>query len=93
MIGDPEKKGIEIGPVVDKSQYDRIMNIISTAANNKEGTLLHGGRALGDKVVITSPTYSNRDHNSYDRASTSNLQFSPILQIPLRFIRMKFLDP
>lgn len=43
VIGDPEEDGVEIGPVVDKAQYDRINGIISEAIANKEGTLLQGG--------------------------------------------------
>jgi acyl-CoA reductase-like NAD-dependent aldehyde dehydrogenase len=58
VIGDPEKKGIEIGPVVDKAQYERIMNIISTATTSREGTLLHGGNAIGDKVHINHVPYN-----------------------------------
>lgn len=52
VIGDPDQEGVEIGPVVDKAQYDRIMNIISNARENKEGTLVHGGSALKDKVFV-----------------------------------------
>ncbi|ORY69034.1 aldehyde dehydrogenase domain-containing protein [Pseudomassariella vexata] len=55
VIGDPETKGIELGPVVDKAQYDRIMNIISTAQNDKEGTLLCGGNAMGSKGYYIEP--------------------------------------
>ncbi|KAH6632883.1 Aldehyde/histidinol dehydrogenase [Boeremia exigua] len=54
-IGDPEKEGVEIGPVVDKAQFDRIMGIISDAKKNKDGTLLHGGRTLGDKGFYIEP--------------------------------------
>lgn len=50
VIGDPYQEGVEIGPVVDKAHYDRIMNIISSAKNNKESSLIHGGSALEDKV-------------------------------------------
>ncbi|KIV98709.1 uncharacterized protein PV09_09536 [Verruconis gallopava] len=56
LIGDPEKEGTEIGPVVDKAQYDRIMGIISTATEQKEGSLLQGGKAIGTKGYYIEPT-------------------------------------
>ncbi|EMT72645.1 Retinal dehydrogenase 1 [Fusarium odoratissimum] len=37
VLGDPEAPGTEIGPVVDKAQYDRIMGIISSAKKNNDG--------------------------------------------------------
>ena len=49
-IGDPEKEGTAIGPVVDKVQFDRIMGIIDTAKAEKQGTLHSGGRQLGSEV-------------------------------------------
>ncbi|OAL53135.1 aldehyde dehydrogenase [Pyrenochaeta sp. DS3sAY3a] len=63
VIGDPEKNGVEIGPVVDKAQYDRINGIIADAKAKKEGTLLHGGgvRSMGyyiEPAVFTNTTAS-----------------------------------
>lgn len=92
VIGDPEKEGVEIGPVVDKAQFDRIMGIISSAKDKKDGTLIYGGRTLGDKV------YTNNDQrvgsimeaNLGDRASTSNLLFLQIPQEALLYTKMKF---
>lgn len=49
-IGDPEKKGTEIGPVVDKAQFERIMGILNTAKAEKQGTLHSGGGQLGSEV-------------------------------------------
>lgn len=54
VIGDPNEAGKEIGPVVDKSQFDRIMGIISTAKDDGQGTLLAGGKSLGSKVSLQS---------------------------------------
>jgi hypothetical protein len=51
VIGNPDDANSEIGPVVDKSQYDRIMNIIDTAQNDREGTLLVGGSSLDPEKV------------------------------------------
>jgi acyl-CoA reductase-like NAD-dependent aldehyde dehydrogenase len=50
LIGDPDETGKEIGPVVDKSQFDRIMAIISNAKEANEGHLLMGGQRIGTKV-------------------------------------------
>lgn len=50
VVGDPEDKATQIGPVVDKLQYERIMGIIETAAKEKQGTLLAGGRPAHSKV-------------------------------------------
>jgi acyl-CoA reductase-like NAD-dependent aldehyde dehydrogenase len=50
VIGDPEKKGTELGPVVDQHQYDRIMNIIDTAKREGQGSLLLGGNKIGSKA-------------------------------------------
>ncbi|KAK2693058.1 hypothetical protein QWA68_007197 [Fusarium oxysporum] len=44
VLGDPEAPGTEIGPVVDKAQYDRIMGIISSAKENNDGKVLTGGQ-------------------------------------------------
>lgn len=49
-IGDPEEKGTEIGPVVDKAQFERIMGILNTAKAEKQGTLHSGGGQMGSKV-------------------------------------------
>lgn len=50
LIGDPNEAGKEIGPVVDKAQFDRIMKIISNAKEADEGHLLMGGQRIGTKV-------------------------------------------
>ncbi|KAM5352827.1 hypothetical protein ACJ41O_005549 [Fusarium nematophilum] len=55
-IGDPEESGIEIGPVVDKLQHERVMGIISSAKENKDGTLLAGGQQIGKKGYFIEPT-------------------------------------
>lgn len=52
LIGDPEDKATQIGPVVDKSQYDRIMGIIESARDQGDGELIVGGRQKGETVSI-----------------------------------------
>lgn len=63
VIGDPDKQGTEIGPVVDKAQFERVMGIISTAKEEKAGTLLTGGERIGSKV--------SHNHRPIGRASRS----------------------
>ena len=50
-IGNPEASGSEIGPVVDKAQYERILGIIDSARDGKQGNLLCGGRKDTEKVL------------------------------------------
>lgn len=50
VIGDPEAPETQIGPVVDKAQHERILDIVSSAIENKDGKVLIGGQQLGDKV-------------------------------------------
>ncbi|KAM0206075.1 hypothetical protein ACHAQI_008566 [Fusarium lateritium] len=56
VLGDPEAPGTEIGPVVDKFQYDRIMGIVSAAEENNDGRILIGGQKLSDKGYFIEPT-------------------------------------
>lgn len=50
VTGDPNAAGSEIGPVVDKAQYDRILGIVDNAKEEGQGTLLVGGKPLLSKV-------------------------------------------
>ena len=50
LMGDPESEKTEIGPVVDKAQFDRVMSIIDAAKAERQGTLLMGGKVKGTKV-------------------------------------------
>ncbi|KAE8155244.1 aldehyde dehydrogenase [Aspergillus avenaceus] len=56
VMGDPEATGTELGPVVDKAQYDRITKIIERAQSEEEGTLLIGGRPKSTKGYYIEPT-------------------------------------
>ena len=51
QLGDPEVSHTSIGPVVDKAQFDRVMKIIDTAQEEKQGTLIMGGKVSGTKVL------------------------------------------
>jgi acyl-CoA reductase-like NAD-dependent aldehyde dehydrogenase len=52
LIGHPENPGSEIGPVVDRAQFDRIIGIIDSARAEDQGTLLMGGKRIGEKVTL-----------------------------------------
>ncbi|KAH6682825.1 aldehyde dehydrogenase domain-containing protein [Halenospora varia] len=68
MLGDPEKNETSIGPVVDKAQFDRIINIINAAQTENQGTLLMGGKASGTKGYYIEPaifTDTQLDANIY----------------------------
>lgn len=52
-LGNPENTETVIGPVVDKAQFDRVINIIDTAKTENQGTLLMGGKASGTKVFCS----------------------------------------
>lgn len=53
-IGDP-LKGYEVGPIVDKIQFDKIMDYIKLG--KKEGAkLIAGGKRYGDKGYFIEPT-------------------------------------
>lgn len=61
LVGDPEKKGTMIGPLVDELQFNRVSGFIERGKNG-QGKLLVGGQRIGDKVSthlrwnIKSPT-------------------------------------
>ncbi|GME50685.1 aldehyde dehydrogenase domain-containing protein [Neofusicoccum parvum] len=55
-MGDPEDGNVELGPVVDKAQYERILDIIETAKKNGDGTLLAGGSSQGSQGYYIQPT-------------------------------------
>lgn len=50
LLGDPEKQDTTMGPVVDKGQFDRILDIIETARRESQGNLIMGGKAKDGKV-------------------------------------------
>jgi len=55
-VGDPEKEDTTIGPLVDETQFNRVTGYIERGQNG-QGTLLLGGKKIGDKV--RSITVSN----------------------------------
>ena len=54
-IGDPLDKNTEVGPIINKAQFDSIMNYIKTG--KEEGAeILTGGNRVGDKGYYIEPT-------------------------------------
>lgn len=51
VIGDPEAKETQIGPLIDQDQFDRVSGFIKRGQEG-QGTLLVGGQRIGDKVCI-----------------------------------------
>lgn len=47
-FGDPEAEGTFAGPVVDRSQYDRVMGFVERG--KKQGTVIAGGDRIGTQV-------------------------------------------
>jgi aldehyde dehydrogenase (NAD+) len=62
--GDPFGGGVMNGPLVDKIQFDKVMNYIDEG-NSVAGRTLAGGGRLGDKGYYVKPTaYLDVDENS-----------------------------
>ncbi|KAL4888905.1 aldehyde dehydrogenase [Aspergillus ambiguus] len=53
-IGDPDDRSTIMGPLVDNSQFKRVMGFIERGA--AQGTLLTGGNRVGDKGCFVAPT-------------------------------------
>lgn len=54
MTGDPTKEGTQLGPIVDKAQFDKVMGFIE--AGKKDTDLVTGGARIGDKGNFIEPT-------------------------------------
>jgi acyl-CoA reductase-like NAD-dependent aldehyde dehydrogenase len=53
-VGDPsESEGVEVGPVISKSQQERVFGFLDRA---KKATVLTGGDANGDRGFFVKPT-------------------------------------
>ncbi|KAH8588584.1 aldehyde dehydrogenase domain-containing protein [Bisporella sp. PMI_857] len=53
-IGDPNNAQTQIGPLVDKSQFERVSGFIERGKS--QGTLLTGGTRVGDSGFFIEPT-------------------------------------
>ncbi|EXJ87662.1 hypothetical protein A1O1_04586 [Capronia coronata CBS 617.96] len=54
VMGDPEAPGTELGPMVDRAQYERVSGFIQRGQS--QGKLLVGGPRVGDKGLFIEPT-------------------------------------
>ncbi|CAG8980373.1 hypothetical protein HYALB_00013720 [Hymenoscyphus albidus] len=55
-VGDPDKEGTMMGPLIDKAQFDRVSGFIARGQSEKQGTLLTGGSRIGDSGFFIEPT-------------------------------------
>jgi aldehyde dehydrogenase (NAD+) len=53
-IGDPEAESTQLGPLIDKAQFDRVSGFVERGRD--QGTLLTGGSRIGDKGFFIEPT-------------------------------------
>lgn len=78
VLGNPDQDGIQIGPVVDKAQYNRIMSFINNAVDKKEGDLIAGGSSVGSKVCKENKTSTpHRFIANKSRVTSSSRLSSP----------------
>lgn len=78
-VGPPSDFGNFIGPVIHKGAFDRLSSVIDEAKNDKELTLLTGGKYDGSKGYFVHPTIyqtSNPNHELLSREL-----FGPVLVI------------
>jgi aldehyde dehydrogenase (NAD+) len=76
-MGDPEKEGIVLGPLVDEDQFNRVTGFVERGILKKQGTLLTGGGKKGgsDGYFVTPTVFT---HVSPDAEIYSNEIFGPV---------------
>ena len=82
-VGDGTEEGVELGPLQNKSQYEKVLAIIADAA--EKGTIIAGGGALDRPGYFIEPTIV-RDIAEGARLVDEE-QFGPALPV------IKFSDP
>jgi acyl-CoA reductase-like NAD-dependent aldehyde dehydrogenase len=82
-VGDGTQEGVELGPLQNKSQYEKVKAIIADAAG--KGTIIAGGSALDRPGYFIEPTIV-RDIQEGARLVDEE-QFGPVLPV------IKFSDP
>ncbi|KAL4951857.1 aldehyde dehydrogenase domain-containing protein [Aspergillus filifer] len=55
-INDPENEGTLMGPLVDKAQFQRVTGFVERGQEANAGSLLTGGKRVGDKGFYIQPT-------------------------------------
>ena len=57
QMGDPaEGEAVEMGPVISRSQQERILGFLERASGNGKGRVLTGGDSNGDRGFFVKPT-------------------------------------
>jgi acyl-CoA reductase-like NAD-dependent aldehyde dehydrogenase len=80
VMGDGLEQGTQLGPIQNKTQYDRVMGIIESA--KQDGNIIAGGARQGDKGYFIRPTIV-RDITDGSRLVDEE-QFGPVLPV-IRF--------
>ncbi|HXQ15231.1 MAG TPA: aldehyde dehydrogenase family protein [Caulobacteraceae bacterium] len=80
VMGDGLEQGTQLGPIQNKTQYDRVMGIIESA--RQDGKIIAGGARQGDKGYFIRPTIV-RDITDGSRLVDEE-QFGPVLPV-IRF--------
>jgi len=74
LIGDPDKEETVIGPLIDKSQFDRVSGFIERGKS--QGSLITGGSRVGDKGYFIEPTVF--ENVAADAEIITNEIFGPV---------------
>jgi acyl-CoA reductase-like NAD-dependent aldehyde dehydrogenase len=83
VVGDGLQQGTQLGPIQNKTQFERVMGLIESA--KKDGKVIAGGERLGDKGYFVKPTIV-RDISDGARLVDEE-QFGPVLPV------IRFNDP
>jgi len=77
VVGDGLQQGTQLGPIQNKTQFERVMGLIESA--KKDGKIIAGGERLGDKGFFVKPTIV-RDITDGTRLVDEE-QFGPVLPV------------
>ena len=77
VVGDGLEQGTQLGPIQNKTQFERVMGIIESARS--EGKIIAGGERLGAKGYFIKPTIV-RDITDGSRLVDEE-QFGPVLPV------------
>jgi aldehyde dehydrogenase (NAD+) len=81
-VGRPFDEGVQMGPVIDAANCDRILGVIAAARATGVGELLAGGERLGDDLAagyFVAPTVFGEVDNTSELAQREI--FGPVLSI------------
>ena len=81
-VGRPFDEGVQMGPVIDAANCERILGVIDAARTGGDGELLAGGERVGGELAdgyFVAPTVFGNVDNSSDLAQREI--FGPVLSI------------